>query len=49
MGNRHTAGLGLAAYDPDTLAALVYLTGAGILVAGRSDTILNTLLTESEI
>ena len=35
--------------DPDTLAALVYLTGVGILVAGRSDTILNTPITEDEV
>ena len=35
--------------DPDTLTALVYLTGVGILVAGRSDTILNAPIAEDEV
>ncbi len=35
--------------DPDAINALAYLTGVGILVGGRSDTILNTPVTESEV
>ena len=33
----------------DTINALAYLTGVGILAAGRSDTILNTPVTEDEV